>query len=108
MARVGAGSCGAPRAFQTEKAPAVPARAGDRAGDGGERPIWSAFPLETVRQDGDRVLDAGVFAQEPRSSERPAVGADAAEDALCVRQVVAWIGSEPGGVGVGNWLDTDK
>src|SRR5690606_12084178 len=73
-----AGSCAAPRP-DAEEGPAVPARAGDGAGDGGERPVGPALPLVAVAGDGDDVLDALVLADQAGAGDRALLVADAAE-----------------------------
>ena len=61
--------------LQAEEDPAVPARAGDGAGDGRERSVGPALVLVVVVAHGHAVLDALPFADQPRAGDRPVVGA---------------------------------
>ena len=61
--------------LEAEEHPAVPARAGDGAGDGGERLVGPALILEVVVADRDAVLDALPFADQPRAGDRPVLAA---------------------------------
>src|SRR5690242_10154903 len=57
-------SCATPLPIQTKKGPAVPSCAGDGAGDGGERLIWTALVLKSVLQHGHDVLDTLVLSHQ--------------------------------------------
>ena len=49
-------------------------------GDGGEGSVGPAFVVEVVGSDGDHVLNAIIFPDQPRPGQRPAVSADPAQD----------------------------
>ena len=57
---------------------AVPACAGDGAGNGGERLVGAALPVKTVGGDGDDVLDTLPLTDQPCADDGHLVGADAA------------------------------
>jgi hypothetical protein len=56
--------------FQAKKDQAIPARAGDRAGDRGQRFVWSPLVFEIIISHGHAVLDPLPFANEPRARDR--------------------------------------
>ena len=62
-----------PGAAHPEEDPAVPARAGDGARDGGQRLVGPPLPFEAVGGDGDDLLDALPLAQQPRADDRQAL-----------------------------------
>ena len=78
-----------PMVLQAEEDPAVPARAGDGAGDGGERLVGAALPFVAVVQHRDGVLDALPFADQPRAGDRPVVGADPAQNDVAAVELLA-------------------
>ena len=79
-----------PVVFQPEEHPAIPARAGDGARDGGQRLVGPPLPFEAVGGDGDDLLDALPLAQQPRAGDRAvAVGADAALGSVAAVQFLA-------------------
>src|SRR5260370_35183766 len=67
-------SCRAPVAFQTKEHPAIPAYAGDPAGDRRERFVGAPLILEIVAAHGDAVLDALPFPHQPGAGDRSAFG----------------------------------
>jgi hypothetical protein len=65
--------------FQPEEDPAVPARAGDGAGNSGQRLVGAPLPFEATLGHGDDLFDALPFAQQPGAGDRAvAISADAA------------------------------
>jgi hypothetical protein len=78
-----------PMVLEPEEHPAVPARAGDGAGDGGQRLVGPPLPVETVGGDGDDVLDTLPFADQPRADDGHLVGADAALFAVTAVELFA-------------------
>ena len=74
---------------QAEEGPAVPSRAGDGAGDGGERAVGPPLELEAVGQHRDDVLDALVLPDQPGPGDRPVVGADPAQDDVAAVELLA-------------------
>ncbi len=63
--------------LEAEEDPTVPARAGDGAGDGGQRLVGPPLPFEPVGGDGDDLFDALPFAQKARTGDGAvAIGAD--------------------------------
>src|SRR6266540_2348936 len=67
-----------PLVFQAEEDPSVPARARDRAGDGGEGLVREALVFIALVADRHAVLDPLPFPDEPRSGDRPVLGRAAA------------------------------
>ena len=59
-----------PAVFEAEEDQAVPARAGNRAGDGRERLVGTALIFEVVLPDRHAVLDALPFADQPGAGDR--------------------------------------
>src|SRR5262245_39723515 len=57
--------------LQAKKEQTVPAGAGDRAGNRGQRFVWSPPVLEILIAHRHAVLDAPPFANEPRAGDRP-------------------------------------
>src|SRR5262245_29756459 len=57
--------------LQAKKYQTVPARAGDRASNRGQRFVWSSLVFEIFIANGHAVLDAPPFANEPCACDRP-------------------------------------
>ena len=57
--------------LKAKKDQAIPARAGDGAGNRRERFVWTALVFEIVVAHGHAVLDTLPFADEPSASDRP-------------------------------------
>ena len=64
---------------QAKEHPAIPARAGNGARDGGERLKGAAQIFETIARDGHDMLDALILADQPRACDGALILADAAE-----------------------------
>ena len=96
--------------FQPEVHPAVPARAGDGARDGRQRPIWPPLPFEATLRHRDDLFDALPFAQEPSASDGAvAIGADAAHGDIAAIKLFAQGFQPPDRIGlqpaIGQFLD---
>ena len=63
----------APLIFEAKEHEPVPLRAGDRAGNGGQRFVWATLILEILVTHSDAVLDALPFADQPRAGDRAIV-----------------------------------
>src|SRR5689334_3948839 len=70
-------SCRTALPIQTEECPAVPARAGDGAGNGRKRPVRPTLVFKPVWQDRHDVLDALVFSHQSCAGQGMVVGAAA-------------------------------
>src|SRR5690606_38963061 len=82
-------SCLASPILEAEKDPAVPARPGDGARDGGERAVGTPLPFITVAQHRDGVLDALPLADQPRAGDWLVVGADPAQHDVAAVELLA-------------------
>ena len=60
--------------LEAEEDEPVPARAGDGAGNGGERFVRPALIFEILVAHRDAVLDALLFPDQPRAGDRPILG----------------------------------
>ena len=60
--------------LQREEHPAVPARAGDGARDGGQRLVGPPLPFEAVGGDGDDLIEAGIDTFSDYANDQPTVG----------------------------------
>ena len=87
----------------------VPARAGDGAGDGGERAVRPALPLEAVGEHGDDMLGALPLADEPGADDRLPVMPRAALHDVAAVQLLAHLLQPAHGLGlqpaIGQLLD---
>src|SRR4051812_44478834 len=82
-------SCRTALPIQAEEGPAVPARAGDGAGDGRKRLVQPALVFEPVGQDRHDVLDALVLSHQSCSCQGTTVGADAAQGDIAAVELLA-------------------
>jgi len=69
---------GASVILEREEHPAIPAGAGDGAGDRRERAVGPSLPFETIGEHRHGVLDTLPLADQPRAGDRHPVRADAA------------------------------
>ena len=63
-------SCLSPQVLEPEEHPAIPADAGDLAGDRRERFVGAPLIVKIVAAHGDAVLDALPFPDQPGAGDR--------------------------------------